>query len=143
MVEVVKKTILPIISLNKKKDKLMSLDYIIYYAIAGIMTMIGAAVSGRLKSKFAKYSKVPLSKGQSGKDIAAEMLDYYGISDVKIVRGQGVLTDHYNLFNLTFQIGTYGKSSFYRTRIRIDDCANDGWINSSIITCCNCCFRCN
>jgi len=73
-----------------------NMDYMIYYAIAGVMTMIGAAVSGRLKSKFAQYSKVALSKGQSGRDIAAEMLAHYGISDVKIVRGKGVLTDHYN-----------------------------------------------
>jgi len=75
---------------------MFSMDYMIYYAIAGVMTMIGAAVSGRLKSKFAQYSKMALSKGQSGKDIAAEMLAFYGINDVKIVRGQGVLTDHYN-----------------------------------------------
>jgi len=82
----------------------MNMDYMIYYAIAGIMTMIGAAVSGRLKSKFAKYSQVPLSNGQSGKDIAAEMLSHYGINDVKIVRGQGTLTDHYNPVTKTISL---------------------------------------
>jgi len=72
------------------------MDYMIYMAVAGVMTMIGAAVSGRLKSKFAQYSKMPLRKGQSGQDIAHQMLEFYGINDVKIVRGKGFLTDHYN-----------------------------------------------
>lgn len=75
---------------------MFSMDYMIYMAVAGVMTMIGAAVSNRLKTKFAKYSQMPLRQGQSGQEIAREMLSFYGISDVKIVRGKGVLTDHYN-----------------------------------------------
>lgn len=73
-----------------------SSSYMIYYVLAGVMTMIGAWVSNRLKSKFQKYSQERLHGGQSGRDIAQMMLDYYGINDVKIVRGQGMLTDHYN-----------------------------------------------
>lgn len=67
-----------------------------YYVIIGIFTLIGFLVSGRLKSKFAKYSKVRLSNGMSGAEIAKEMLGHYGIYDVKIVQGKGTLTDHYN-----------------------------------------------
>jgi len=83
---------------------MFSMDYMIYMAIAGVMTMIGAAVSGRLKSKFAQYSKMPLQKGQNGQQIAQEMLSFYGINDVKIVRGQGVLTDHYNPVTKTISL---------------------------------------
>jgi len=74
----------------------MNSEYMIYMIIAGAMSLIGAFVSNRLKSKFKKYSQVPVSSGLSGAEIAREMLKYYGIGNVQIVRGQGYLTDHYN-----------------------------------------------
>lgn len=67
-----------------------------YFIIVGIFSLIGMFVSGRLKSKFAKYSNVPMSNGRSGAEVAQAMLSHYGIHDVKIVQGQGMLTDHYN-----------------------------------------------
>jgi hypothetical protein len=53
-------------------------------------------VSMTLKSKFSKYSKVPLDNGMSGKDVAEKMLRDNGITDVRIVSVEGQLTDHYN-----------------------------------------------
>lgn len=70
--------------------------YLIYIIIGGVFSLIGAAVQSRLKSKFKKYSKVGLRSGLSGKEIAEKMLDHYGISDVKITKGEGFLSDHYN-----------------------------------------------
>jgi len=67
-----------------------------YYIILGIFTLIGFLVSSRLKSKFKKYSKVPLQSGKNGAEIAVDMLTHYGIHDVKVVQGKGSLTDHYN-----------------------------------------------
>lgn len=67
-----------------------------YIIIVGIFSLIGGLVSRRLKSKFAQYSKVPLSNGRSGAEVAKAMLEHYGIYDVQIVQGQGMLTDHYN-----------------------------------------------
>jgi uncharacterized protein len=67
-----------------------------YFIIVGIFSLIGMVVSNRLKSKFAHYSNVPLTNGRSGAEVAATMLQYYGIHDVKIMQGQGMLTDHYN-----------------------------------------------
>lgn len=67
-----------------------------YFIIVGIFSLIGMVVSNRLKSKFARYSNVPVTSGKSGAEIAAEMLNHYGITDVNITQGQGVLTDHYN-----------------------------------------------
>lgn len=67
-----------------------------YYAIAGIMFLIGMFVSGRLKSKFAKYSKVPLYSGMSGKEVAEKMLQENGVHDVRVISVAGKLTDHYN-----------------------------------------------
>lgn len=67
-----------------------------YWVIIIGSSLIGFIVSTTLKSKFAKYSKVGLSGNFSGAEIAEKMLSYYGINDVKIVMGQGMLTDHYN-----------------------------------------------
>ncbi|MGH1436840.1 MAG: zinc metallopeptidase [Lewinella sp.] len=67
-----------------------------YIVIVGIFSFIGMLVSNRLKSKFRRYSNVPLSNGRSGAEVAQTMLEHYGIHDVKIAQGQGMLTDHYN-----------------------------------------------
>lgn len=67
-----------------------------YFVILGLITGVGWLVQSRLKSKFSKYSKMPLSNGMSGVEVAHAMLDHYNISDVKIVEGRGRLTDHYN-----------------------------------------------
>ncbi|MBP6184014.1 MAG: zinc metallopeptidase [Saprospiraceae bacterium] len=64
--------------------------------ISLIFTGIGMLISGRLKSKFAKYSLEPLQSGLSGQEVARQMLNHYGITDVQIVQGEGMLTDHYN-----------------------------------------------
>ena len=68
----------------------------IYMVLGLVLSGIGALVSNRLKSKFQKYSQVPLGSGLSGKEVAEQMLAHYGINDVKVVPAQGTLTDHYN-----------------------------------------------
>ena len=74
----------------------MSGDYTIYFLLAGALTMVGGWVSNKLKSKFQYYSQMRISSGLSGREVAAEMLRHYNISDVKIAQGQGFLSDHYN-----------------------------------------------
>ena len=75
---------------------MFSLDYMIYMGLTAALTAIGAFISNKLKAKFAYYSKMPVSSGKSGAEAAAEMLAHYGVTDVKIVQGQGFLSDHYN-----------------------------------------------
>ncbi|MDO9001112.1 MAG: zinc metallopeptidase [Bacteroidota bacterium] len=74
--------------------------------IAVIFMLIGLLVSSVLKSKFAKYSKEPLSSGLSGKDIAEKMLKDNGIYDVKVLSVEGRLTDHYNPTDKTVNLST-------------------------------------
>ncbi len=64
--------------------------------ISIVFTGIGMLISGRLKSKFARYSQMPTSTGMSGAEVARQMLEHFGIRDVRIVQGEGMLTDHYN-----------------------------------------------
>lgn len=75
-----------------------------YFLILGAFSLIGMLVSGRLKSKFAHYSKMPVESGKSGAQIAHDMLTHYGINDVKIVEGRGQLSDHYNPLSKTIAL---------------------------------------
>ena len=70
--------------------------YLGLIVISGVFALIGWMLSSRLKSVFAKYARVPVASGLNGAEVAATMLRHYGISDVKIVQGQGMLSDHYN-----------------------------------------------
>ena len=64
-----------------------------------------------LKSRFAKYSDIPLSV--SGAEVASRMLQAHGIRDVNIVSIDGKLTDHYDPTTKTVNLSHdvyYGKS---------------------------------
>lgn len=64
-----------------------------------------------LKSRFAKYSKIPVSL--SGAEVASRMLQAHGIRDVNIVSIEGKLTDHYDPTTKTVNLSHdvyYGKS---------------------------------
>lgn len=67
-----------------------------YYILAGVIMLVSMYVQNRLKSKFAKYSKIHLQNGLSGKEIAEKMLADNGITDVEVLSTPGMLTDHYN-----------------------------------------------
>ncbi len=71
-------------------------SYMGYILVAGLLSVVGYAVQQTLKSKFKKYSRMGLRHGMNGQQVAREMLSHYGIQDVKVVEGRGMLTDHYN-----------------------------------------------
>lgn len=58
--------------------------------------ILSLIVGQRLQSKFRKFSAIPTETGQSGKEIAEMMLRQNDIYDVKVIQGDGYLTDHYN-----------------------------------------------
>jgi Zn-dependent membrane protease YugP len=67
-----------------------------YWVVIGAFALVGFLVQNRMKSKFHKYGQIGLSNGMSGHQVALSMLNHYGIYDVKVVQGEGFLTDHYN-----------------------------------------------
>lgn len=69
-----------------------------------VFAILGFAVSGRLKSVFNQYSKMSLSSGLSGAQVAAKMLADNGIYDVTVESVPGKLTDHYNPVNKTVNL---------------------------------------
>lgn len=67
-----------------------------YWLMFIVFMLLSWIVSARLKSKFRKYSKVPVSSGMTGREVAEKMLRDNGITDVTVQSVQGQLTDHYN-----------------------------------------------
>lgn len=66
------------------------------WIIFGVFMLISWIISNRLKSKFKKYSQIPINYGLTGKEVAEKMLLENGIYDVNVVSVNGQLTDHYN-----------------------------------------------
>lgn len=79
----------------------MTIELII---ISVVFMLLGMLVQFRLKSKFSEYSKVPVSSGLSGREIAEKMLKENGIYDVKVISVEGQLTDHYNPIDKTVNL---------------------------------------
>ena len=82
----------------------MGSGYIVYYMIGGLTTLVGWLIHNQLQSKFRKYGEQPLASGRSGREIAERMLSHYGIHDVKVVAGEGFLSDHYNPLTKTVSL---------------------------------------
>jgi len=74
------------------------------YVIIIVMMLASWLVSSRLKSKFKKYSEMPIASGMSGKEIAEKMLRDNDIRDVQVISVEGFLTDHYNPVNKTVNL---------------------------------------
>jgi uncharacterized protein len=72
--------------------------------ILGVFMLLSWIVGAQLKSRFRKYSKIPVNYGMTGKDVAERMLRENGIYDVKVVSVEGQLTDHYNPMNKTVNL---------------------------------------
>ncbi len=58
--------------------------------------VLGLIAQARVKSAYAKASKMPANSGLSGAQAAQEMLEAEGVYDVKIEQVQGFLSDHYD-----------------------------------------------
>ncbi len=96
--------------------------WIIFIGIALLSWM----VSSRLKSKFEKYSMIPMPGGMTGKDVAEKMLHDNGIYDVRVTCTPGHLTDHYNPANQTVNLSesVYYSSSIAAAAVAAHECGH-------------------
>jgi Zn-dependent membrane protease YugP len=87
---------------------------------------ISMLVSGVLKSKFKTYSRIPLSAGLTGGEVAQKMLRDNGIYDVKVVSVSGFLTDHYNPQTKTVNLSpeVYSGSSIAAAAVAAHECGH-------------------
>ncbi|HLG39250.1 MAG TPA: zinc metallopeptidase [Chitinophagaceae bacterium] len=87
---------------------------------------ISMLVSLVLKSKFTRYSKVPLSNGLTGREVAEKMLRENGIYDVKVTSVDGFLSDHYNPANKTVNLSpdVYNGTSVSAAAVAAHECGH-------------------
>ena len=76
----------------------MPFFYFDYYYIILVLPVIIASliIQARLKSTYAKYSKIGNARQITGAQAAQMVLGYYGIHDVTIEHVSGKLSDHYD-----------------------------------------------
>ena len=94
--------------------------------VSFIFLGISMLVSLVLKSKFKKYSKVPLRNGLTGREIAEKMLRENGIYDVKVTSVEGFLSDHYNPANKTVNLSpdVYNGNSVAAAAVSAHECGH-------------------
>lgn len=78
----------------------MSLISMIIYFV--ILMVIPMWAQHKVKSNYEKYSQVRSTSGKTGREVAEEILHANGIYDVDVVKGDGFLTDHYDLVKKLF-----------------------------------------
>lgn len=100
----------------------MVLSWIIFIGIA----IVSFIVQSSLKSKFDKYSKVPLYNGMTGREVAEKMLRDNGIYDVRVISTPGMLTDHFNPTNKTVNLseGVYSSCSVAAAAVAAHECGH-------------------
>ena len=87
-------------------------DY--YYLILVVPAMLLAIwAQVQVKTTYRKYSRVPNSRGMTGAYAAQAVLNFYGITDVRIERVSGNLTDHYDPRSKVIRLsdGVYNSST--------------------------------
>lgn len=75
--------------------------------------LLSLLAAGRVKAAYHKYSQVPAASGESGAEVAAQILDRAGINNVEIVPHDEMLGDHYDPINKRLVLSTqnyYGTS---------------------------------
>mgnify|MGYP003114356243 FL=1 len=97
-----------------------------YYILIGAIALVSWLVSNQLKKKFAKYSKVHLQNGLTGREIAEKMLADNGIYDVEVISTPGQLTDHYNPKNKTVNLSesVYNKANAAAAAVAAHECGH-------------------
>ena len=91
-----------------------------------VIGVVGLLVQLKLKSVFAKYSKVLSPGGLTGAQIAQKMLNDNGIFDVSITCVNGELTDHYNPAKKTVNLSqdVYRMNSVAAAAVSAHECGH-------------------
>ena len=101
---------------------MIGLQWIIFIGVA----IVSWLVQMNLQSKFKKFSKVPMTGGMTGRDVALKMLQDNGIYDVTVTHTPGHLTDHYNPVNKTVNLSedVYSGNSIMAAAVAAHECGH-------------------
>jgi len=101
-----------------------------YFDSTYILVLIGVVLSllasARVKSTFAKYSRVRSLSGYTGAQAAEQLLRSSGINDVQIERVAGNLTDHYDPRTKVLRLSdsVYSQSSIAAIGVAAHECGH-------------------
>lgn len=98
----------------------------IAWIIFGLVALASYLVQQNLNSKFARYSRIPIDGGLTGRQVAEQMLRDHGIYDVRVTSVAGQLTDHYNPANKTVNLSeaVYGQCSVAAAAVAAHECGH-------------------
>ncbi len=96
------------------------------YILFGLVALLSWIVQKNFQSKFKKYSKIMMTHGMTGKEVAEKMLRDNGIFDVQVISTPGQLTDHYNPQNKTVNLSdvVYGTNSVAAAAVAAHECGH-------------------
>jgi len=105
---------------------MLYLEHYFGYIIFAVVALVSWLIQRSLKSKFERYSKIPIPRGMTGKDVAQKMLRDNGIYDVTVTSTNGHLTDHYNPTDKTVNLSenVYGSNSVAAAAIAAHECGH-------------------
>lgn len=91
-----------------------------------VVALVGLLVQSRLRSVFAKYSKIAFPGGLTGREVAEKMLRDNGIYDVTVTSTPGSLTDHFNPQNKTVNLSqdVYNTCSISAAAVAAHECGH-------------------
>ncbi len=96
------------------------------YLLVLIGLVLCVAASAKVKSAFAKYSRVRSRSGMTGAQAADMILKRSGIYDVRIEHVRGDMTDHYDPRSKTLRLSdtVYGSSSVAAVGVAAHECGH-------------------
>ena len=94
------------------------------YLLVIVIAILGWLVQWNLKRKFEKYSRTPIR--YSGAEVAQQMLNSFGLNDVRITHVDGQLTDHYNPTNKTLNLSdaVYAERNIAAAAVAAHECGH-------------------
>ena len=101
-----------------------------YYMIGYLFVIVGAIIMALAQMKvsraYNKYSRIENSRHLTGRDVAYEILNQHGLSDVQIYEVKGHLSDHYNPSNLTLNLSSeiYHGTSIASLAVAAHECGH-------------------
>ena len=114
------------LSLHHQPTKAKTMTTGMSWILIIVIGVVGMLVQWKLKSVFAKYSKVLSPGGLTGAQIAQKMLNDNGIYDVNVTSVKGQLTDHYNPSNKTVNLSedVYRMNSVAAAAVAAHECGH-------------------
>ncbi len=96
------------------------------YLLMIVIGIVGFVVQARLKSVFAKYSKVMFPGGMTGAEVAEKMLRDNNVRNVKVTHVAGTLTDHFNPQTMTVNLSdaVYSSRSVAAAAVAAHECGH-------------------